>query len=505
MKIFTKHRIFWFSVIGILILFFFTRLYHILTLPIFTDEAIYIRWSQIAANDASWRFISLTDGKQPMYVWIAIVFLKFIHDPLLAGRLVSVFAGLLSTIGMFFLGREIFKNTKIGLLSSLLFALYPFAIVYDKLAVYDSLVTASIIWIIYFTVLLVRNIRLDLGMILGMVIGGGMLTKTNADFGFILLPFSLLLYPFKKKFDTKKFLKFILFALVAVVIANVMYAILRLSPYYYIIGQKNLTFIYSFHDWIREPFAFFLGNMKGLGPWFIQYMTLPFVILAASAFFVDKKYIKEKLFLLVWFVVPFIALAFFGKVIYPRYIFNMTVSILILGAYSLFVFSLIVKKFWIQALLFLVFTSMFLVNDFLLLTNFAASYIPQADKGQLITGWPSGVGVSQTVDYLQKQAQQGKIYVGTEGTYGLMPYALQIYLVNNPNVTIQGFWPIDNTPPSDLIAAAKKMPTYIVFYQSCPPCQNTGIAPLQWPLTPVFQIKRIDPDSYYTLYKVNPQ
>src|SRR5476649_1693273 len=103
--------------VSIIALFFITRLYHILSLPIFTDEAIYVRWSQIAANDASWRFISLTDGKQPMFVWIAMLLMKPIKDPLLAGRLVSVISGLLSTIGIFFLAKEIFKNNKIGILS----------------------------------------------------------------------------------------------------------------------------------------------------------------------------------------------------------------------------------------------------------------------------------------------------------------------------------------------------------------------------------------------------
>src|SRR6266581_4945616 len=96
--------------LGILVLFFVTRFYNILALPIFTDEAIYVRWSQIASNDAAWRFISLTDGKQPMFVWIAMILMKVIHDPLLAGRVVSVFAGLFSMIGLFFLTSEVFKN-----------------------------------------------------------------------------------------------------------------------------------------------------------------------------------------------------------------------------------------------------------------------------------------------------------------------------------------------------------------------------------------------------------
>src|SRR5438270_5485853 len=98
----------------IIILYFFLRFYHILSLPIFTDEAIYVRWAQIAKQDANWRFISLTDGKQPMFVWIALILMHLIHDPLLAGRMVSVVAGLATAIGLFFLGKELFRNRWIG-------------------------------------------------------------------------------------------------------------------------------------------------------------------------------------------------------------------------------------------------------------------------------------------------------------------------------------------------------------------------------------------------------
>jgi len=506
MKMLLRYQWIVYTFVGLTIVYFFTRIYHLSTfLPIFTDEAIYIHWSQVALNDANWRFISLTDGKQPMYVWIALVFLKFIHDPLFASRLVSVFAGFFSMIGMFFLGRELFNNIKIGLFSSLLYVIYPFALVYDKLAMYDSLVAMFTIWIFYFTILLVRHVRLDLGMFLGMITGLGMLTKTNADFGLIMLPFSLLLFPFKKHFDKNRLFRWAIYAVTAAIIANTMYLILRLSPFYYIIEEKNLTFIYSFHDWIRQPFAFFWGNLKSLLGWFVGYMTIPFVVLAISAFFVEKKFLKEKILLVAWFIFPFVSLAFFGKVIYPRFILNMTMSIIILGAYALFALCNKVKNVGFQSLIFLFFISMFLFNDYYILTNFAKAPIPFGDQDQLLYGWSSGVGVSETVNYLQDQAKQSKVYVGTEGTFGLMPYALQIYLDKNSNVTSQGFWPIESVPPQELIAASKKEPTYVVFYQACPTCVAIGKAPATWPLTEIFSIKKLSQNTYYTLYKVNPQ
>src|SRR5476651_1299417 len=105
-----KYRLEILASIVIALLYFFLRLIFLTRLPIFTDEAIYIRWAQIALQDSSWRFISLTDGKQPLFVWAAMIILKFIHDPLLAGRLVSVFSGFFTMIGLFFLTYELFKN-----------------------------------------------------------------------------------------------------------------------------------------------------------------------------------------------------------------------------------------------------------------------------------------------------------------------------------------------------------------------------------------------------------
>ena len=114
MNFLKKYKIEIFILVILALIYFASRFYNILSLPIFTDEAIYIRWAQIAKQDASWRFISLTDGKQPMFIWLMMVSLRFIQDPLLAGRAVSVGAGFFTLIGMYFLGREMFKNNKIG-------------------------------------------------------------------------------------------------------------------------------------------------------------------------------------------------------------------------------------------------------------------------------------------------------------------------------------------------------------------------------------------------------
>ena len=246
------------------LVYFFIRLIFLGRMPIFTDEAIYIRWAQIALQDASWRFISLTDGKQPMYIWVAMIFLKFIKDPLVAGRLVSVLTGFFTMAGLFVLAYELFKNKTVAFLTSALYIFYPFAQVLDRMALYDSMVAAFYVWALYFSVLLVRRLNLNIAYTLGFVLGGGMLTKSSNIFSIYLMPFLLLLFNFKEKYLAKRLIKFILLAAFSAGIGYGLYNILRLSPLFEMISAKNATFVYSFSEWSNQLasaiFNAFLSN-----------------------------------------------------------------------------------------------------------------------------------------------------------------------------------------------------------------------------------------------------
>lgn len=484
-------------------LFFFSRLVSLLSVPIFTDEALYLRWAQIAKNDAAWRFISLTDGKQPLFVWLVMLAVRFIEDPLMAGRLVSVLAGFATMLGLFFLGKEVFKNHWIGITSSLLYVIYPFALVYDRMALYDSLVGTFSVWSLYVSILLVRRLRLDLALILGMVIGVGVLNKTSGFFNLYLLPLTLILFDLKKKERYVRFARWAGFALIVAVLTYAYYSILRLSPFFHIIDQKNAIFVYPLRDWLDHPFDFFISNWKGLFNWFILYMTWPMLIGIISSFFIERKYLREKILLFLWLIVPFVALAIFGRNMYPRFIFFMTLSLLPLIALALYKLRFAIRRTWLFTICLWLFISLQLRSDYFILTNFSHAPIPQSDLGQYINDWPAGGGVKEAVSFFKEKAKKEKIYIGTQGTFGLMPYALEIYLVDNPNIKIVGFWPIGENPPKKLIDQSRIMPTFVVFYQSCDFCEKVGLAPKSWPLTLVAKYEKPAPARFFSIYKVN--
>lgn len=496
-----KHKFEIFVLAILIFIYFISRFYSILSLPIFTDEAIYIRWAQIAKQDANWRFISLTDGKQPMFIWFMMVSLRFIQDPLLAGRVVSVGAGFFSLVGLFFLGREVFKNRWIGILSSFLYLFYPMALVYDRMALYDSLVGTFAVWALYLEVLLIRRIRLDISLILGMVVGAGVLTKTSGFFSIYLFPIVLLLFDFTHEDRLKRVLKWIGLAILSVFLAYGFYSILRLSPFFHIINEKNALFVYPLKEWIEHPFNYFIGNWKAVWDWLTRYMTWTVLLLVGGSFFITKSKIKEKLLILGWFLISAIALAIFGKTLYPRFIFFMTLFLIPLAAFSLFNICLGVRNKLVLIVLFLIIFSLTFKTDYLILNDFAQAPIPRSDLNQYKNDWPSGGGVKEAIEFFKEEAKKGKIYIATQGTFGLMPYAFEIYLINNPNIKIEGYWPIEDKIPAKVIEESKKNPTYFFFYQPCSSCKDIGTAPFHWGIDPVLQVKR-GTNNYTSIYRI---
>ncbi len=494
----------------ILISFLVSRLIILGNFPIFTDEALYIRWAQIASQDANWRFISLTDGKQPMLIWFGMIFLRLIEDPIVAVRLVSVVAGLFSLIGLWLLTYELFKSKRAAFVSSILYVAYPFAVVYDRLALYDSLVGAFAIYAIYFSILLVRKLRLDVALILGAILGAGMLTKTSANFSIILLPLTLILFNFKQKKILKKLFVLGLFAVVAIGIAEVLYNSLRLSPFFHIIKEKNTIFVYyPFSIPIMDNINLFLGNLRGLLTWLFTYLT-PFYLILILVSLLSKKFIKEKLLLIAYFALPLIALALFGRVIFPRFIFFMSLYLLPLAAVGLTQIIDLLNNYLskrklnsyyaVSALAIILFTLYPAKVSMDFIFNPSKAAIASADNAQYISDWPAGGGVKESVKFFEDKSKDEKIFIGTEGTFGLMPYALEIYLANNPNVIIKGYWPIEEIP-AEVLESAKKMPTYFIFYQPCIACEYAGDAPDDWPLKKISEFKKND-RVYYTVYSV---
>ena len=174
----------------------------------------------------------------------------------------------------------------------------------------------------------------------------------------------------------------------------------------------------------------------------------------------------------------------------------MTLSLLPLAAFSILTVGKYIKNKAIFIIFILIFSALSFKADYYALNDFANAPIPNSDKEQYINSWPAGGGLKEIISFLEKEAQKGKIYVASEGTFGSLPtYGVEIYLGENKNIDKRGIWPLPKDIPNDLLEKAKTMPVFFVF-------NNTQEQPGGWPLELIAKYQKGIGNSYMNLYKV---
>jgi 4-amino-4-deoxy-L-arabinose transferase-like glycosyltransferase len=245
MQTFMKKNLGILGLLGLLLIASFAlRLPHLTLLPIFADEAIYIRWAQIMRAEPTLRFVSMMDGKTPLFMWVMIPFFKIFSDPLLAGRFLSVLSGLGTVSGVLFIGWFLF-NKRVGFWAAFLVTITPFFIFFDRMALVDSMLCAFSVWSIALALILIKFPRWDLAMILGYLMGGALLTKTPGFFTVVTMPLTVLTFPFRKSGRQGRIIKLFLLWMVAIVITVGIYNILRLGPGFSNLNSRNQDYVLS--------------------------------------------------------------------------------------------------------------------------------------------------------------------------------------------------------------------------------------------------------------------
>lgn len=479
--------------------YFVTRLVSIKSLPVFIDEATYSYWAETGKFNMYERLISLSDGKQPLFIWVTTFLMRYITNPVAAGRIASLLAGLATMLGLFLLGKEIFNNKRVGLFSILIYALFPFALVYNRMALYESLVGMFFIWSLYLEVLLVRYRRLDVAFALALILGGGLLTKTTGIFSIFLIPFSLILFSFKKRAIAKNFLFWLALTLFSLSLSYLYYSVLFLSPDVFNVGYKNEVFSYKVSEILSfQILPHALLNMQTFLGWTLSYVTLPFALLVFLSFF-NKSFLKEKLYLLLCFLIPFLILAVFGKLIQPRYLFSVTLPLILLGAECLvFYYHNLNKRVYSYAFSVILLLT-FSFYNFKILFDFPRSPLPKEELFQYANGWSSGYGMKEIIGYLQNELQSMSIYVVTDGNYnsptgGLATMMLKIYFMKDPRIEEHTLWPVPKEMPKEFKEIAKAKPVYVIFNQTqfLPP----------WPMDLILEFRKGVGDYFVRLYKI---
>lgn len=463
-----KNKFFRFFVVLLVVaLYFFSRLQNLTSIPVFGDEAIYIRWAQIIKSEETLRFIPQTDGKQPLFMWLNAVSLKFISDPLGSGRLISVFAGFGIILMLFFITpiilnfssseKNIFKFISKSIstyfypaiLTSFIYCLLPFTFFFDRMALADTLLSFFGLTSFLFSLLLSKYPRLDLSLILGVILGLAWLTKSPAIY-FIALSIGTFVFLNLNKLSS------IFLPIISSLISFVIYNILRLGPQFQMITLRNRDYIWSLSEVIKHPLDPLKPHLSDTLTLYRHYISWPILILTIIGvifyFIFKNKFQKIFLVIISWWILPLLANAAFAKVFTARYILFTLPALIIIISLSI---SFLISRFKSSLLKLVLLILICILNiNFIIKLSIDPFHqkLPSTETGYL-TDWTSGWGISQAAEYLKVRSQKANIIVGTEGNFGTLPDGLQIYTNKVPQLTIIGLGLGFTNTPSNLINA----------------------------------------------------
>lgn len=435
--------------------YLFTRFFQLTSLPVFADEAIYIRWAQLLAQDSKFLFFPLNDGKPPLFIWSLVPALQVFDDPVFAGRAVSAVIGLAQMAVIWFIIKQL-KGGRIAQAAGVVTVLIaPFWFFHHRMALMDSLLTfgLSLAWLGFLFIDRVPpfknfNARSLRSWLLPVFLAGGgwgiaLLTKTPALFfapAFFLWAVAMPQIWQPRWNPSLLFQRLLLFG-VAGALGLGIFSLLKLSPAFGSLFGRSTDFTYSLSELLQGEWRSTLQNFPKVLNWLSTYMRPELLSLPLFALLLSRQKLLHGKILLSAFLWA-LPLLLFGRVLHARYFLPLAPFLTVSAAlffeeiwelvrkhkenlYVSTVFALLIVFFFIGCLRFVFFAF------------FTPSQIPFVldDREQYLTEWSSGHGILEFRDRLFERAQRGeRTVVVTEGSFGTLPDGLLLYFDQRPEV-----------------------------------------------------------------------
>lgn len=382
-------------------------LYRLADFPIFADEAIYLHWAKRVALGEENPFISMFDGKPPLFIWLSALASFIFPSLLFAGRLISVLS---LFVAVAVIHKNLVKQSSSWAWAGTIFILSsPFIFFHGRLALLDMLFTALLsLAILAWS----QNKLKHRGLISGIFLGLAFWTKTPALF-FLPLPLLVSLV-----FEPKR--KTLFQAGVAILTAGLIIAILKFSLWFPYLFLRSQDFSYTIRQVLSGQRSQIISNLKIMIDWLWFYLPWPVLLLALLGAYQglrQRQPLVQTLFIaVILFLFPMLL---FGKILASRYFLPLGTILPLLAAFSL-------KNIPSRRLLIILaaYISLTLPFNRLVQTQPLQAYLHPSDERQYLMEWSSGIGLKQVNEFIQQQTQQNSIKLLTEGYFGTLPDGL---------------------------------------------------------------------------------
>lgn len=418
-------------IVGLVAGYLATRLISLTLLPVFIDESIHIAWAlgpfgrNLAAEYSVGKWL-------PIQIMSAHLLLPF--DPLFGARLASVTMGLATLVACVFVNRELFSLTE-GLLAGLTWALLPFALLYDRLALADIYLTAFGAWALFFSIAMIERRGLIYPLAMSLCTYAAILSKPTGGLFLVtpLLASVLLVGPGDRTLYLRR-------SMPTLISGAGLLIFLLLGGY----GTRLVTSQSDFES--AAGLKRFLLNLETSRQWFTSLLT-PGVAGAAVVGIVGAlggmvRQSKREAFLVAVLLVSCTPYVLLSTVWYPNYLLFAVVpiSLLLSRATTVCVSALswaagrvdprlrLPTRTCLFAMLILLFAGAVARRDLALMTDPEDAALPPAEDYRLIRGPSAGYGLPELAAFLREQTQQSVINVVRFNGVGPPYQGLDVYL-----------------------------------------------------------------------------
>jgi 4-amino-4-deoxy-L-arabinose transferase-like glycosyltransferase len=335
---------------------------------------------------------------------------------------------------VFYLARTLWPaQYRAAWLSICIYLILPFPVVIERMVLADGLLAALTTGVLILSLKFIRQPRPVYGYALGVYLGLTCLTKLN---GFIYLIIPLLAALFLA--NTPKYALRTLVRPYLIALLVMLPAIIGLP------GQFLSVVAHSLPDPTVFPRPATDWWLYGLGETWLDlttYVTWPILLLACMRLVYELRTGPRRALLLtiLLLLTPTVYTLLGKDVWFSRYLLPIVPILVVLAARALTDLSVNLVQhtplknswFWLVSTCFLSLLPSFIFYYHLITNPLLVSFTP-VDRWQYITGWPSGYGLEEAVDWLKRETKAQAITVVTNSYSGPAQEGARFYLGQQP-------------------------------------------------------------------------
>jgi hypothetical protein len=404
----------WAALVCVLGVFLVTRLTSLGSLPVFIDEALHIAWARPGLGENLVQQFAV--GKWLPIQAIAISMYLPLSPPV-AARSASVVMGLLTAVAVVAIGRALFSFSA-GVLAATVYAMLPFALFNERLALADIYVTAAGAWLIYASIAAIG--QPTVGWPLGMTAAAAAAIFAKPTGAVLLLvpaAAAMLLV------DRRHRVAYLRAALPPIATGFALLALLLATGYGagLVVSQSGLDG--------RDPLAFVGGNLARVAEWLQMLLTWPVVwatgAAVAWALVQALRGDTADAFLVAVLAIVIAPYVLVARKLEPRYLLPATVPVSLLLGHAIAAGAAAIgeraARRWPRrrtavrvtaaAAMVAVLGADAARLDRDIIIAPAAAALPAVEREQYVTAWSSGYGLPELAAFLRSEARRAPVNV----------------------------------------------------------------------------------------------